>query len=170
MNGIVKKISTGLLALAIAVMGVAAISGETYAADDTGPCEGATWDGNKVVMSGDVARPHECSACIGAEMANGQTKEEAAMNKCKDTRKYSVDSVWGWVYTVVNWILIAVGIICVVFIIFGGIRYATSGGDSDKVKNAKNTILYAVIGLVVAILARVIVEVVFQISNTLITP
>jgi uncharacterized protein YacL len=66
------------------------------------------------------------------------------------------------VTTVINTLIWFVGIIAVVFIIFGGIKYATSGGDEKKVASAKNTILYAVIGLVVALLAAVIVNVVLK--------
>lgn len=51
-----------------------------------------------------------------------------------------------------------VGIIAVVMIIVGGIKYITSGGDAGNVTSAKNTILYAVIGLVVVALAQVIVK------------
>ena len=42
-------------------------------------------------------------------------------------------------------------------IIFGGIRYTTSNGDTKKVTDAKNTIMYAVVGLVVAIVAYALV-------------
>jgi hypothetical protein len=55
-----------------------------------------------------------------------------------------------------------VGIIAVVMIIVGGIRYITSGGDSGNVTAAKNTILYAVIGLVIVALAQVIVQFVLK--------
>lgn len=72
----------------------------------------------------------------------------------------SVDLVWGWVGTITGWLLTAVGAICVIFIIIGGIKYATSGGDSEKVKKAKDTLLYALIGLAIAILAGVIVSLV----------
>ncbi len=51
-----------------------------------------------------------------------------------------------------------VGIISVVMIIVGGIRYITSGGDSGKVSSAQNTVLYAVIGLIVVALAQIIVK------------
>lgn len=55
-----------------------------------------------------------------------------------------------------------VGIISVVMIIVGGIRYITSGGDSGKVSAAQNTVLYAVIGLVVVALAQIIVQFVLK--------
>ncbi len=62
------------------------------------------------------------------------------------------------VQTVINTVLYIIGIIAVGFIIYGGVKYATSAGDSAKVKSAKDTILYAVVGLIVAILAYAIVN------------
>lgn len=59
---------------------------------------------------------------------------------------------------VANVLLYVLGAIAVIMIIYGGIRYVTSGGDSSHVKAAKDTILYSVIGLVVAILAYAIVN------------
>ena len=61
------------------------------------------------------------------------------------------------VLAVVNWLLFAVGVISVIMLIVGGIKYATSAGDSNKVTSAKNTIMYAIIGLAVAVLAFAIV-------------
>jgi hypothetical protein len=60
--------------------------------------------------------------------------------------------------TIVNVLLFVVGAIAVIMIIVGGIMYATSAGDSGQVTKAKNTILYAVVGLVVAFLAFAIVN------------
>ena len=48
----------------------------------------------------------------------------------------------------------------VIMLIWGGIRYTTSAGDSNKVTAAKNTVLYAIVGLVIAILAYAIVNMV----------
>ena len=66
--------------------------------------------------------------------------------------------LWNIVNTVINVILAIVGVIAVVMIIFGGIQYSTSAGDPGKVKKAKDTILYGVIGLVIALLAFAIVN------------
>lgn len=55
-------------------------------------------------------------------------------------------------------LLFVLGAIAVIMIVVGGIRYAVSGGDSSAITSAKNTILYAVIGLVVALLAYAIVH------------
>ena len=59
---------------------------------------------------------------------------------------------------IINMILFLLGIIAVIMIIIGGIRYTTSNGDSQQIKSAKDTVLYAVIGLVVAIMAYAIVN------------
>ena len=59
---------------------------------------------------------------------------------------------------ITNTILFAVGLISVVMLIFGGIRYVISGGDQKKVTDAKNTILYAIIGLIISILSFAIVN------------
>lgn len=63
---------------------------------------------------------------------------------------------------VINTVLFVLGAVSVVMMIYGGVRYTLSGGDSSSVTAAKNTILYAVIGLVVALLA-------FSISNFVIS-
>jgi hypothetical protein len=60
--------------------------------------------------------------------------------------------------TVINIFSIIVGVVAVIMIIFGGFRYITSGGDSNNVSAAKNTIIYALIGLVVVALAQFIVK------------
>ena len=60
----------------------------------------------------------------------------------------------------VNIFLFAVGALSVIMLTWGGIRYTTSAGDSNKVQAAKNTVLYAIVGLVVAILAYAIVNMV----------
>lgn len=60
--------------------------------------------------------------------------------------------------SIVNVLLFVLGAIAVIVIVVGGIRYATSNGDSNQITAAKNTILYAVIGLVVALLAYAIVN------------
>ena len=71
----------------------------------------------------------------------------------------------GSVINIINAIIGVLGLICVVVIIIGGVGYMTSSGDSGKVKKAKDTILYGIIGLVICVLAFAIVN--FVISNIL---
>jgi len=59
---------------------------------------------------------------------------------------------------ITNTILYIVGVIAVIMLIIGGIRYVISGGDAKKVTDAKNTVLYAIIGLVIAVFAYAIVN------------
>ena len=63
---------------------------------------------------------------------------------------------------VTNILLFLVGAISVIMLIIGGIRYVISGGDQAQVTAAKNTILYAIVGIVVAFLAYAAVNFVTQ--------
>lgn len=71
----------------------------------------------------------------------------------------------GNVIAILNAVIGVLSFVCVVVIIIGGVTYMTSSGDTSKVKKAKDTILYGVIGLVVCVLAFAIVN--FVISNIL---
>jgi hypothetical protein len=65
--------------------------------------------------------------------------------------------------TITNVLLFLIGAISVIMLIIGGLRYVVSGGDSTAVQNAKNTILYAIVGVIVSILAYAAVS--FVISS-----
>ncbi len=67
------------------------------------------------------------------------------------------------VTNILNVIIGALGIVAVIVIILGGVQYMTSTGDAGKVKKAKDTILYGIIGLVICVLAFAIVN--FVIAN-----
>ena len=59
---------------------------------------------------------------------------------------------------ITNTILYIVGIIAVIMLIIGGIKYLVSGGDAKKVTDAKNTVLYAIIGIVICFFAYAIIN------------
>ena len=86
------------------------------------------------------------TACI----INGQTYTDAlgATQTCTS----------GIISTITNVLLFIIGAVSVIMIIVGGIRYTTSNGDSSAVTSAKNTILYAVVGIVIALLAYAVVN------------
>lgn len=65
---------------------------------------------------------------------------------------------------VINIFSLLVGVVAIIMIIVGGLKYITSGGDSGNVTGAKNTILYAIVGLVVVALAQITVK--FVLSKT----
>ena len=60
--------------------------------------------------------------------------------------------------TAIDIFSIFVGVAAVIMIIIGGFKYIISSGDSNSVNSAKNTILYAVIGLVIVAMAQIIVR------------
>ena len=64
----------------------------------------------------------------------------------------------GFIIGIINIALAVAGLIAVLFLIIGGFRYITSGGNDASVTSAKNTILYAIIGLVVVALSQLIVR------------
>lgn len=68
------------------------------------------------------------------------------------------DKVNSLLKTVINVFSIVVGVVAVIMIIVGGLKYITSGGDSGNVSSAKNTIIYALVGLVIVALAQFIVR------------
>jgi len=74
----------------------------------------------------------------------------------------SIDSV---ISTAVTILTTVVGIVAVIAIILSGFKYITSGGDSAKVANAKNTLIYALVGIAVAVLAQALVNLTIDQSN-----
>lgn len=78
------------------------------------------------------------------------------VDKAGGTKKTT--SVGDLIQTIVDVLLFVLGAVAVIMIVIGGIRYTISQGDSAAITAAKNTILYAVIGLVVALLAYAIVH------------
>lgn len=62
------------------------------------------------------------------------------------------------VKTILSTIIGVLGFVCVVVMIIGGVNYMTSSGDTGKVKKAKDTILYGLIGLIVCVLAFALVQ------------
>lgn len=92
--------------------------------------------------------------CQGASLQINADNNATCDNGSTD----ATDSVNRIITTVINIFSIVVGVVAVIMIIVGGLKYITSGGDSGNVTGAKNTILYAVIGLVVVALAQIIVK------------
>jgi len=78
--------------------------------------------------------------------------------QCSAASSDATTKINNLVRTVVNLLSAVVGIVAVIMIIVGGFRYVTSGGNDTSVTAAKNTILYAIIGLIVVALAQIIVR------------
>jgi hypothetical protein len=110
-----------------------------------------------IAMSAFVLIPVSSVAAADAleKVCTGNPGESAVCGKRFDTSD-------AFVGTIVNILLFLVGTVSVLSIIIGGIFYVTSSGDSSNVTKAKNTIFYAIIGLVVSLLAYAIVNWVFN--------
>lgn len=95
------------------------------------------------------------STCQGADL---NLADDASSNTCKTSTADAGDNANTLVARVINIFSVIVGVVCVIMIIYGGFRYVTSGGESGNISTAKNTILYAIIGLVIVALAQFIVK------------
>lgn len=80
---------------------------------------------------------------------------EASTPAGADTNFFEND---GFFERIANFLIFLVGALSVIFLIIGGLRYVISSGNSSQVESAKNTILYAIVGLVVAIASFAIVR------------
>ncbi|MCL1929546.1 pilin [Candidatus Saccharibacteria bacterium] len=87
---------------------------------------------------------------------NGITNNESAISG--GTGGLANGTLEGTITQVINVIMWVIGVISVIMLIYGGIQYAISAGDEKKVTSAKNTIIYAIVGLAIAILALVVVN------------
>ena len=90
-----------------------------------------------------------CSG-IGVTVNNGD---------CVDGSGKSVEEIMASVINIFSWV---VGFVAVLFAIYAGFLYITSGGEQGKIKSAKDTLLYVVIGLVVVALSQVLVNTVLK--------
>ena len=96
--------------------------------------------------------------CAGANLEITENTSGACENESN-----ALDAISDVIRRIVNLLSIIVGVVAVIMIIVGGFRYVTSGGSDASVTGAKNTILYAVIGLIIVALAQLIVN--FVLSN-----
>ena len=74
------------------------------------------------------------------------------------------------VTNILNGVIAVLGLVCVVFIIYGGVQYMTSVGDAGKLQKAKHTIMYACIGLIICVLAFAITNFIISILGGNSTP
>lgn len=92
---------------------------------------------------------------VGAVNVFDQCGSNADAAVCKAQNE---DNATSMIKIVINILLYIIGIIAVIMIVVGGIRYTVSNGNASSTKEAKDTILYAVIGLIVAMMAYAIVN------------
>ena len=96
------------------------------------------------------------ATCQGAELKFTDTSTPAG--DCTFPGEDPQGELNDLIAQVINIFSVIVGVVAVIMIIVGGFRYITSGGDSGNVTSAKNTILYAIVGLIIVALAQFIVK------------
>jgi hypothetical protein len=112
----------------------------------TDPCD---LNGDGTVSSQEAI---EC----GVNSASGSTSTQPGTD--------ATNNINGTVHTVINVLSLFVGAVAIIMIMVGGFRYVTSGGKQESITSAKNSIMYALVGLVIVALAQVIVQ--FVLANT----
>jgi len=107
---------------------------------------GAVWIASPAAVYADA----KSDACAGISLTGASCSGTG-----QTTPTSQLDTLIG---TVVNILTIVVGVIAVIMIIVAGAKFITSGGDTSKVAGARSSIIYAVIGLVIVVLAQTIVH------------
>jgi hypothetical protein len=130
MKRTIKAAIAGLLMIPVIGLGSIAIMPTSAFAGD------CTTDPNSISGGIDCANPNATKQCLFT----------------------SATCTNGFFTKIINTALFIIGALSVLMLIYGGIRYTISAGDSKHVEAAKNTIMYAIIGIVVAVLAYAIVN------------
>ncbi|MBP9667675.1 hypothetical protein KBD87_02625 [Candidatus Saccharibacteria bacterium] len=99
-----------------------------------------------------VLMPHTSAAALDPKDGINQGIDSAGG---EDTKSTDLNEK---IKQIVNVLMFIMGAISVIMVVVGGIRYAVSGGDQTSITAGKNTVLYAIIGLVVAIMGYAIVN------------
>ena len=136
MKKTIKATILGLLMIPMMVLSIASTVGASPASDQ---------------MKSGAGNVNTGASCLFTKKDSDTT--DAVDDSCSD----------GIVTKGINTALFVIGALAVIMLIYGGIRYTISAGDSKQVEAAKNTILYAIIGIIIALLAGAIVN--FVLTN-----
>lgn len=98
--------------------------------------------------------------CKGSNLDLSSTPDSCSNSNITGSGKTITDLI----RQIINILSVIIGAIAVVMIIVGGFRYVTSAGNPESTKSARNTILYAIVGLIIVALAQVIVH--FVLNST----
>ena len=96
--------------------------------------------------------------CQGANTLQVSSDTGPADSTCANSGDDPSERVNNLIRQIINIFSVIVGIVAVIMIIYGGLKYITSGGDSGRLTSAKHTILYAFIGLIIVALAQFFVR------------
>lgn len=110
-----------------------------------------------LTLFGQLSLQPAYAACPTEDSANS-AKEQAQVGIGATGDNCNGGGVTDFVGAVIRVLSIVVGIAAVIMIIVSGFKYITSNGDSGKISSAKNTLIYALVGLVIAALAQFLVH------------
>jgi hypothetical protein len=97
-------------------------------------------DGNKSGIGNTGEQPEVCN-------------QDAADKTADDKGLLAQGGIVDRVFKLISWL---VGVLAIIFVILGGFKLTTSGGNKDSVKSARNMIIYAMVGLAVILLSNLI--------------
>ena len=109
---------------------------------------------------------HAAPSISGGLNCGSSLKFTDSTSGCSNPGSDATTRINNIITLIINIFSVVVGIIAVIMIIVGGIRFILSGGDSTATGNARNTVLYAVVGLIVVALAQILVRYVLARVNT----
>ncbi len=109
--------------------------------------------GVRLNTDGECSLKEQEKACKDSTSGNAQAKAQ----NCNSNNK-----VEGLIKNIINTLSLLVGAICVIMVIIGGFKFVTSAGDSNATTSARNTVLYALVGLIIVAFAQIIVQFVLQ--------
>lgn len=110
---------------------------------------------NNTPVSASLFSGAKGEACVAVDAADKNTGQcdQKELEKGQDNLSTTLT-------TLLNLVTMIVGIMSVIMIIISGIRFVTAGGDSNNIASAKNTFIYALVGLVIVAFAQIIVKLV----------
>ena len=114
-----------------------------------------------IIIAGIVTVAAVMSMTVQAAQLHGACDSGAyGKEDCDLVKHNEIDNTHSTISTPIGWAFWLLIMISVIMVVIGGLKYVTSQGNQQQLKSAKDTILYAIVGLVVAIAARAIVQLV----------
>ena len=152
-----KKYLTTLAALVLLLLGISSLTGSVMNAETHEPCPV-----NTVRDASGECSPTSDPTTPGAFDPFGKVCDESTADSsvCQDNKEAKanpfnpISGKDGVLFTAVRILSSLVGVISVIMILFGSIKYITAGGEANSVASAKRTIIYALVGVLVAALAQ----------------
>lgn len=113
---------------------------------------------------GGCTMKHEVRGCIeGMTFQEGGETTETDCGKDDEECYVEACCLLDMVYTIADWIFVILLVVAALFIIWGAFQFVLSGGDPEKVTTARNKLIWALVGIIVAFISRGLVRIVAQI-------